>query len=97
MFQAISDTYAGVLEFALKNSAQEEETLTISDCLKNLFEIIRTGGTASQVGASICISKIIQSSPINSISSLFDDLLNKILDYLRVENCKCMCEMLECL
>ena len=97
MFHTISDTYSGVLDYALKNTSQAEETFTISECFKNLFEIIRTGSQASQIGASISISKIIQSSPTNSISALFDSILNRILDNLRLENCKCICEMLECL
>lgn len=97
MYQAIADTYTGVLEYALKNISQNVETHTISECLKNQFEIVRSGAQASQIGASLCVSKIIQSSPINSISTLFENTLNKIQDNLRLDNCKCVCEMLECL
>ena len=79
MFQAISQTYTGVLEFVLKNSSKNDEIQTISECLDDLFEIIITGVQASQVGASMCISKIIQSAPINSINALFENTLNKIL------------------
>lgn len=69
----------------------------ISECLKTLFDIVRTGNTNAQTGASISISKIIQNSPINSINSLFEGTLNKIFENLKLDNCKCQGEMLECM
>lgn len=97
MFSALADTYSGLIEFSLKNVSHNEATFIISECLKVLFDVVRTGNNNSQSGASICISKIIQNSPINSVNSLFEGTLNKIFENLKLEQCKCQGEMLECM
>lgn len=97
MFSSIADTYSGLIEFSLKNVSHNEATFIISECLKVLFDVVRTGNMNAQSGASICISKIIQNSPINSVNSLFEGTLNKIFENLKLEQCKCQGEMLECM
>ena len=65
--------------------------------MKSLFQIVKKGGTNSQQAAGISIHKIIQASPSNHFSNIFEFLFKEIYNYLSQDTCKAPHEMLESL
>lgn len=97
MAEAIGETYAGLLEHSLKKSSLEDSQFVLKETLQTLFELMGSSNTTLQIGAAICIQKIIQTGPSLHFSSVVPYLVEQLVGMLKKKKSACGLQCLECL
>src|SRR5690606_2737080 len=68
-----------------------------STILKVIFNNLNNPSKNTQMGAGMCLSKIIQNAPIDALKASLDTLSDKIMSILSSNSCKCHTQVLESL
>lgn len=100
--QEIHNAYAEsiglVLHNVLKNiESLDEATELLTSFLKMVFTNLNQPGKIVQSGAALCLTKIIQNSPLEALKMTMEDLCQGLLDVLNSNNCRAHTQILESL
>ncbi|CDW76319.1 armadillo beta-catenin-like repeat-containing protein [Stylonychia lemnae] len=95
--QALADSLGVLFHFMLKNLEGKEESIDqLKIILRELHQNIIAPGKNQQVTASVCLAKVIQSSPASCIKKLLPKLANRIFEQINNPTTKCRAQILEC-
>jgi hypothetical protein len=97
IFQAIGETYAGLLEHSLKKTNETDSLYVLQEALKSLFEVMASGSANTRIGACVSVLKIIQSSPSQFFGALFEFIVTNLIGVIRKHKASCTYQCLECL
>lgn len=86
MCEAIGDTYSGLLEHSLKKSTKDDACFVIEEAFKLLFEMATSNSISEQRAASVCILRIIKSSPSTYFTACSEFLVKNLVEVLGKKN-----------
>jgi len=93
----LSDSIGSVIGFGLRNLDLDQSYKQISNALKAFYQLLSTGSKFTQIGASMCIAKIIQSSPVECLYYLIDEITFKLIELIKLPSCKAQLQLFECI
>ena len=91
----ISETIGNVIGFGLKNLNMEQSCKHLQIIFKTFYSLFNTGNKYTQIGAAMSITKAIQSSPVDCLQYMSDDITWKIIEFLKSPNCKANLQLFE--
>jgi hypothetical protein len=94
---SLSDSIGSVIGFGLRNLDLDQAYKHISNALKSFYQLLSTGSKFTQIGAAMCVAKIIQSSPVECLYYLIDEITFKLIEILRLPSCKSHLQLFECI
>lgn len=95
--QAISDTMGQLIEHIFKHIDPQEALKPLSSALFLFFENFSHDQKNTQIGSAMCISRIIQTSPVNCLEYLMPRIVSKIKEAFSLGCCKSHTQLLESL
>lgn len=95
--QAISETMGQLVEHIFKHIEIQDALKPLSSALSLFFENFAHDQRNTQIGSAMCISKIIQTSPVDCLEYLMDKIVSKIKESLTNGCCKSQTQLLESL
>ena len=95
--QAISETMGQLIEHIFKHVDPQEALKPLSSAIFLFFENFSHDQKNTQIGSAMCVSRIIQTSPVNCLEFLMAKIVNKIRDAFLSGYCKSQTQLLESL
>lgn len=95
--QAISETMGQVIEHVFKHIDPNEAMKPLSSAIFLFFENFLHDQKNTQIGSAMCISRIIQTSPVNCLEFLMPKIVNKLKEAFISGYCKSQTQLLESL
>ena len=95
--QAISETTGLLIEHIFKHVDPQEAIKPLSSAIFLFFENFSHDQKNTQIGSAMCISRIIQTSPVNCLEFLMSRIVNKIKESYLNGFCKSQTQLLESL
>ena len=95
--QAISETMGQLIEHIFKHIDPQEALRPLSSALFLFFENFQHDQKNTQIGSAMCISRIIQTSPVNCLEFLMSKILAKVREAFLSGYCKSQTQLLESL
>lgn len=96
IFEAIGETYAGLLEHSLKKSSEEDAVFVLEEAIKTLLEMVETGQPNQQQGAATSILRIIKTAPSTHFAQVTGLLLEGVLGAFKKKSLGCAQTYIEC-
>ena len=94
---ACAEATKAIISISLKGLSAEQFTEQLDLMLKSYLAIFPKAGKEAQIGAAMCISKIVQTSPIECVYPLSDNILQRLIELLKTPWCKAHLQILEAL
>jgi len=91
----VSDSVGALVQNVLGNLDLDEQVIEVDAVLKQVFVALQLTGKAPQSGAGLCLTKILQNSPVNALRRLTGSIIKRIQESLGHANCKCQQQLLE--
>lgn len=93
--QTISETMGQLIEHIFKHIDPQEALKPLSAALFLFFENFQHDQKNTQISSAMCISRIIQTSPVNCLEFLMSKILAKIKEAFSSGYCKSQTQLLE--
>ena len=94
---ASAETTKALISTCLKGLSAEQFTEQVDMMLKAYLALFPKTGKFTQKGAAMCIAKIIQTSPIECVFELSDEILQRLTEIIKWPTCKAHLQILEAL
>ena len=93
----LRELFGKLTKYTLSKASKQDGARETKILLKNLWEMC--GGTSkyTQIGAALCMSKVLQGIHGEIISDLVERVALKLVDLLRRPECKATLQLLECI
>ena len=82
---------------SLKGMTIRSLTEMLATIFKNLIGLLRKSGKYTQIGAAMCITKIVQTSPVECIFEVSEDIMTRLIEILKESGCKARLQIMEAL
>lgn len=92
---ASAEAMGAAVKNCLADQTPEQSNKVLSNMLRSFFGMFSGKTKLAQVGAAMCISKIIQMSPVECLNALIDETMGKLVDLLKWSACKAHLQIFE--
>jgi hypothetical protein len=92
---ACTETMGTLISTCLKGLPTQYLTEQLAAIFKNFLRILPKSGKYSQIGAAMCITKIVQTSPVECILKIGEEILQKLIEIMGSSACKARLQIME--
>ena len=93
----LSASLGNLITFTFRNLDLDTAYKNLNHIFTSLFQLCSKGNRYTQIGAAVCVTKSIQSSPFELLYVMVDDITLKIIELLRLHTCKAYIQLFECM
>ncbi|CAI2384369.1 unnamed protein product [Moneuplotes crassus] len=99
LHEVCSESLGSIVHHVLKNIENFDDCLNTfeGNILKGIYSSLNSPAKNTQVGAGMCLSKIIQNAPIDVLKECLEGISDKLVSLLSSTSCKCHTQILESL
>lgn len=90
-----AETMGAIVSYCLKGLSVDEYCNCLRSALKIFFAIFSKNVKQAQIGAAMCISKIIQTSLVEPLTEIIDQVMLKLLEVMKWSTCSAHLQLLE--
>ena len=93
--QGCADAIGSVVGICLKGQQLEDCNRHLAIILKTFFHVFSRGSKYSQIGAAMCVTKVVQTSSVECLSIVIDDVVHKLVEVMKMPSCKAHLQIME--
>lgn len=90
-----ADTIGVVISICLRELALDQSYKHLTTIFRTFFNIFTKNSKQAQIGAALCIAKAVQMSQIESLYSIVDELVQKLIDIMKSSSCQAHLQIIE--
>jgi len=95
---SLSDNLGIMIHHVFKQVANiEEQVAHLGNLIENLLDTVKNTKQNVQIGAAMCLTRVIQNGPVDAIIKLLPNLSDHLVDLFNTPNIKCTGQLLEIL
>ena len=94
---ACAEAIGAMVSLSLKGLPTRNLTEKLVGIFNTFLKLLPTSGKYSQIGAVMCITKIAQTSPVQCILRICDDMVQKLIEVMNSNSCKARLQIMEAL
>ena len=92
---ACSETMATIIGATMRGQTIDQAYKHLSTIFRTFFGMFAGKTKEAQIGAAMCIAKVIQTSPVECLYYMIDEIMFKLVELLRWPACKAQLQVLE--
>eukprot|EP00826_Nyctotherus_ovalis_P009629 TRINITY_DN12547_c0_g1_i2.p1 TRINITY_DN12547_c0_g1~~TRINITY_DN12547_c0_g1_i2.p1 ORF type:complete len:542 (-),score=180.89 TRINITY_DN12547_c0_g1_i2:653-2278(-) len=94
---SVSDSLGIMIHHVFKQAEASEKVKQLSSIVGQLLDIMRQGSKNVQIGSGMCLTRVIQNSPIETLTAVLEPLTCSLLELTQNSSLKCNTQVLETL
>jgi len=94
---SVSDSLGIMTHHIFKQADPSEKIKQLSVIVEQFLDIMRQGSKNVQIGSGMCLTRVIQNSPIETLTAVLEPLTNSLLELTQNSSLKCNTQVLETL